>query len=78
MNLVVGQRVVWIYKHSAKCRGQPAQIVRVTAEVIQPGQRRVRIHLVQTAGVRRQRWVKPANLRAVVPGEPIYAYPDSA
>jgi len=73
----IGEQVVWTYRNSIKLRRCCGNMCLVTAEVIQPGQYRVRIHLVQASGVQRPRWVKPANLRPAMPGEPIYAYPDS-
>jgi hypothetical protein len=76
MEFMVGQQVIWTYKHSTRFRGRSGRVVLISAEVVQPGVHRCRIRIPQVDGIHEQRWVKPANLRLHSPGEPIYMYPE--
>jgi hypothetical protein len=75
MQFVEGQMVIWTYRHPGKLRGRPGNTCLVTGEVVQIGERRVRIRITCADGTHAVRWVKLSNLRLVQPGEPMYSYP---
>jgi hypothetical protein len=72
MSLVPGQEVVWTYRPQRRRR----EVYLVAAEVVQVSSLRVRIRVRTASGEPMLRWVHAKNLRARVPDEPAYPYPE--
>jgi hypothetical protein len=74
LSLAPGQPVMWAYRPQRR----RYQVYLVAAEVVYVSSLRVRIRIRTASGEPLLRWVHRKNLRARMPDEPAYPYPEAS